>query len=80
MFTKEGPQLSKHLSIVRNVRLSRSEWEGPEPPPPIECEVVEYDAQNGQTQWDDAVFVQDFTDSVLATSPAPLNSECDDAQ
>jgi hypothetical protein len=36
------------------------------------CEVIEYDEPTGQQEWSDSLFVQDFTDSVLATNPAPL--------
>lgn len=43
------------------------------------CEVIEYDELSGQQEWSDSVFVQDFTDSVLATNPAPL-SEHDQRQ
>ena len=38
-------------------------------------EVTEYDELTGQKEWNDSLFVQDFTDSVLATNPAPLDFE-----
>jgi hypothetical protein len=37
-----------------------------------ECEITEYDQDTGWEQWLNAVFVQDFEDSVL-TAPAPLS-------
>jgi hypothetical protein len=37
------------------------------------CEVIEFDELSGQQKWLDSVFVQDFTDSVLATTPVPLD-------
>ena len=39
------------------------------------CEVTEYDALTGQREWNDSVFVQEFTDSVLGTTPMPLDFE-----
>lgn len=42
-------------------------------PPVPGCEVVEYDEPTGQQEWSDSLFVQDFTDSVLATTPAALD-------
>jgi hypothetical protein len=38
------------------------------------CEVIEYDELTGQREWSDSLFVQDFTDSMLATKPAPLDA------
>jgi hypothetical protein len=43
-----------------------------------ECEVTEFDAEEGWQQWQDSVFVQDFEDSVLS-APAPLFDEGDAA-
>jgi hypothetical protein len=39
------------------------------------CEVIEYDERTGQQEWADSLFVRDFTDSALATTPAPLEYE-----
>lgn len=80
MSTQENSRHSKRLSLVRKVRLNSPEWDDDVAQPRTECEVVEYDAENGQAQWDDSVFVQDFTDSVLSTSHVPLQGPRDDAQ
>lgn len=37
-----------------------------------DCQVVEFDDKTGQKKWSEAVFVQDFTDSVLDTLPGEL--------
>lgn len=39
------------------------------------CEVIEYDELTGEQEWSDTLLVQDFTDSVLSTTPAPLGGE-----
>jgi hypothetical protein len=39
-----------------------------------ECEVTEFDGEEGWQKWQDSVFVQDFEDSVLS-APAPLFDE-----
>lgn len=41
------------------------------PPTDAECEVIEFEGEEGWQQWRDSVFVQDFEESVL-TAPAPL--------
>jgi hypothetical protein len=39
---------------------------------PPGLEVVEFSEEEGETEWADSVFVQDFTDSILETTPSEL--------
>ena len=65
-------QLDKQPAQPREVKLSIADQTAK--PPTSECEVIEFDAEEGWQQWQDSVFVQDFEDSVLS-APAPLFDE-----
>ncbi|WP_342619196.1 hypothetical protein [Rhodoferax sp. GW822-FHT02A01] len=54
---------------LRVLNLSIQNEEAPSPNP--ECEVIEFEGEEGWQHWRDSVFVQDFEESVL-TAPAPL--------
>ena len=63
----EGPE------VVRlEINLPDQANELVRPPMKADCEVIEFDPESGDAAWKDSVYVQDFTDSVLQTLPAPL--------
>ncbi len=42
------------------------------PPPFVDSEVVEFQGDDGWKQWQDSVFVEEFTDEAMQTVPGEL--------
>ena len=59
--------------VVEELAVGKTETAKNAVPPVPGCDVIEYDEPTGQQEWSDSLFVQDFTDSVLATTPATLD-------
>ena len=60
-------------AVRREVNLSGQAVDIDPPNLAADCEVIEYDPESGDAAWQDSMYVQDFTDSVLQTIPAPLS-------
>jgi hypothetical protein len=56
------------LPVAVHVKITRDEESSASIP---DCEVKEFEGQEGWAAWEDSLFVQDFEDSLI-TAPAPL--------
>ena len=71
--TKHGDFRVSNVNVEpRSVNLTASLDAVSEVVPKPECQVMEFDERTGDKKWKDALYVQEFTDSVLDTRPAEL--------